>query len=116
MSTRRGKQFNSMIQRDLDPLTGARRDNVLMSAADMTRLQLDDGAAVRLRSAHGSFEGRLLRAAIKPGNLEVHWPEGMSLLAGDAIDPDSMEPDYNATVTVEPLVTSESASAGVVTA
>jgi molybdopterin-dependent oxidoreductase alpha subunit len=116
MSTRRGKQFNSMIQRDLDPLTGARRDNVLMSAADMTRLQLDDGAAVRLRSAHGSFEGRLLRAPIKPGNLEVHWPEGMSLLAGDAIDPDSMEPDYNATVTVEPLVTSEPTSAGVVTA
>jgi hypothetical protein len=40
----------------------------------------------------------------------------MSLLAGDAIDPDSMEPDYNATVTVEPLVTSEHASAAVVTA
>jgi molybdopterin-dependent oxidoreductase alpha subunit len=116
MSTRRGKQFNSMIQRDFDPLTGARRDSVLMSAADMTRLQLEDGAAVRLRSAHGSFEGRLMRAPIKPGNLEVHWPEGMSLLAGDAIDPDSMEPDYNATVTVEPLRMIERASAGVVTA
>jgi molybdopterin-dependent oxidoreductase alpha subunit len=103
VSTRRGKQFNSMIQRDVDPLTGARRDSVLMSAADMTRLQLEDGAAVRLRSPHGAFEGRLMRAPIKPGNLEVHWPEGMSLLAGDAIDPDSMEPDYNATVTVEPL-------------
>jgi molybdopterin-dependent oxidoreductase alpha subunit len=115
VSTRRGKQFNSMIQRDFDPLTGAHRDSVLMSAADMTRLQLEDGAAVRLRSPHGSFEGRLMRAPIKPGNLEVHWPEGMSLLAGDAIDPDSMEPDYNATVTVEPLVMSEHASAAVVT-
>ncbi len=103
VSTRRGKQFNSMIQRDFDPLTGARRDSVLMSAADMTRLRLEDGAAVRLRSPHGSFEGRLMRASIKSGNLEVHWPEGMSLLAGDAIDPDSMEPDYNATVSVEPL-------------
>ena len=57
-----------------------------------------------------------MRAPIKPGSLEVHWPEGMSLLAGDAIDPDSMEPDYNATVTVEPLVMSEHASAAVVTA
>jgi len=57
-----------------------------------------------------------MRAPIKPGNLEVHWPEGMSLLAGDAIDPDSMEPDYNATVTVEPLRMIERASAGVVTA
>jgi predicted molibdopterin-dependent oxidoreductase YjgC len=103
VSTRRGKQFNSMVQRDFDPLTGARRNSVLMSVADMTRLHLEDGAAIRLRSPHGSFEGRLKRAPIKPGNLEVHWPEGMSLLAGDAIDPDSMEPDYNATVTVEPL-------------
>jgi predicted molibdopterin-dependent oxidoreductase YjgC len=116
VSTRRGKQFNSMIQRNFDPLTGAHRDSVLMSAADMAHLQLEDGAAIRLRSPHGSFEGRLMRAPIKPGNLEVHWPEGMSLLAGDAIDPDSMEPDYNATVTVEPLVTSEHASAAVVTA
>ena len=101
VSTRRGKQFNSMIQRDVDPLTGANRDSVLMSAADMSRLQLEDGAAVRLRSPHGSFEGRLMRAPIKPGNLEVHWPEGMPLLSSSAIDPDSMEPDYNATVTVE---------------
>ena len=103
VSTRRGKQFNSMIQRDVDPLTGANRDSVLMSAADMSRLQLEDGAAVRLRSPHGSFEGRLMRAPIKPGNLEVHWPEGMPLLSSSAIDPDSMEPDYNATVIVERL-------------
>ena len=111
VSTRRGKQFNSMIQRDFDPLTGARRDSVLMSAADMVRLQFEDGAAVRLRSPHGSFEGRLMRAPIKPGNLEVHWPEGMPLLAGDVVDPDSMEPDYNATVTVEPLYDPEGAPA-----
>ena len=34
VSTRRGKQFNSMIQHDKDPLTGARREDVLMSAED----------------------------------------------------------------------------------
>jgi hypothetical protein len=38
-----------------------------------------------------------------PGNLEVHWPEGNALLSASAIDPDSMEPDYNAVVTIEPL-------------
>jgi predicted molibdopterin-dependent oxidoreductase YjgC len=103
VSTRRGKQFNSMVQRDIDPLTGADRDDILMSAADMARLQIAEGAAVRLRSGCGTFEGKVKRAAIKPGNLEVHWPEGMPLLAGTAIDPDSMEPDYNATVSVEPL-------------
>jgi hypothetical protein len=42
-------------------------------------------------------------APIKPGNLEVHWPEGNILLSGDAIDPKSMEPDYNALVTLEPV-------------
>jgi anaerobic selenocysteine-containing dehydrogenase len=103
VSTRRGKQFNSMIQRDVDPLTGARRDDVLISESDMGRLQLREGAAVRLRSADGVFEGRLKAAPIKPGNLEVHWPEGNSLLSGSRLDPDSMEPDYNAVVALEPL-------------
>jgi hypothetical protein len=31
----------------------------------------------------------------KPGNLDMHWPEGMGLLSGAAFDPDSMEPDDN---------------------
>jgi molybdopterin-dependent oxidoreductase alpha subunit len=101
VSTRRGKQFNSMIQRDVDPLTGARREDIFISKADLTRLGLAEGAAVRLRSTCGAFDGTLREAAIKPGNLEVHWPEGMPLLSGSAIDPDSMEPDYNATVTLE---------------
>ena len=103
VSTRRGKQFNSMIQRDVDPLTGARRDDVLISADDLARLSLPEGAAVRLRSADGTFRGRLKRAPILPGNLEVHWPEGNTLLSGSRIDPDSMEPDYNAIVTLEPV-------------
>ena len=46
VSTRRGKQFNSMVQRDVDPLTGARRDDVLVSADDLRALGLADGAAV----------------------------------------------------------------------
>jgi predicted molibdopterin-dependent oxidoreductase YjgC len=103
VSTRRGKQFNSMVQREVDPLTGAGRHDIFMSAADMARLELKDGAAVRLRSLSGTFDGTVKQAAIKPGNLEVHWPEGMPLLSGSAIDPDSMEPDYNATVSLEPL-------------
>ncbi|MBI3492297.1 MAG: FdhF/YdeP family oxidoreductase [Acidobacteria bacterium] len=104
LSTRRGKQFNSMVQRDVDPLTGARRDDVLISDEDLRRLELDEGAAVELRSTSGSFRGRLKSAAITPGNLEVHWPEGNALLSASAIDPDSLEPDYNAIVTLQ-LVT-----------
>ena len=101
LSTRRGKQFNSMIQRDVDPLTGAGRDAVLVSQEDLARLGLGSGQRVRLSSVDGVFEGRLRQALIKPGNLEVHWPEGNTLLSGAAIDPDSMEPDYNAVVTLE---------------
>jgi predicted molibdopterin-dependent oxidoreductase YjgC len=103
VSTRRGKQFNSMVQRDIDPLTGASRDDILISASDLDRLKLADGAAVHLRSANGTFKGTLRASPIKPGNLEVHWPEGNALLSGTAIDPDSMEPDFNALVTIDPV-------------
>ena len=104
VSTRRGKQFNSMVQREIDPLTGASRDDILISRDDLERLHLAEGAAVRLRSASGTFRGKLRSAPIKPGNLEVHWPEGNALLSSDAIDPDSMEPDFNARVTIETAV------------
>jgi molybdopterin-dependent oxidoreductase alpha subunit len=101
VSTRRGKQFNSLVQHDIDPLTGGRRDDVFISRRDLTRLGLNEGQTVRLRSCSGTFRGRLKTADIRPGNLEVHWPEGNVLLSGSALDPDSMEPDYNAVVTIE---------------
>ena len=103
VSTRRGKQFNSMVQREVDPLTGAARDEVLIAHEDLDRVRMRPGDGVRLRSQSGVFEGRLKAAPIRPGNLEVHWPEGNILLSGSAIDPDSMEPDYNAVVTLEAL-------------
>jgi molybdopterin-dependent oxidoreductase alpha subunit len=103
LSTRRGKQFNSMIQRHVDPLTGADRDDILISETDLTRLRLLDGASVRLTSGCGTFSGKQTRAPITPCNLEVHWPEGNVLLSGTAIDPDSMEPSDSAVVTIERL-------------
>ena len=72
------------------------------SAADAERLGLTEGAPIRLASAHGRFDGRVFRAPIRPGNVEVHWPEGNALL-GPEIDPESLEPDYNAVVTIEAL-------------
>jgi molybdopterin-dependent oxidoreductase alpha subunit len=101
ISTRRGKQFNSMVQRGFDPLTGATRDEIFISPDDLARLELSEGAPVRLRSSSGTFSGKLRTAPIKPGNLEVHWPEGNVLLSSGAIDPDSMEPDFNTRVTIE---------------
>ncbi len=99
VSTRRGKQFNSMVQKNVDPLTGAARDAVFISAEDAAQLGVADGASIQLSSPHGRYEGRAFRAPIKPGNLEVHWPEG-NVLLGPEVDPDSMEPDLNAIVTI----------------
>lgn len=101
VSTRRGKQFNSILHAETDPLTGAHRDHVLMSAGDARELGLADGDPVRLTSDHGTYDARVKVAPIKPGNLEVHWPEGLAILDPDAVDPQSGEPDYNATVNVE---------------
>ena len=89
-----------MVQRDIDPLTGASRDEILISAEDLSRLGLDEGTRVCLRSEFGTFSGRLRTAAIKSGNLQVYWPEANALL-GTLVDPESVEPDYNANVIVD---------------
>ena len=101
VSTRRGKQFNSMVQHETDPLNGARRDDVLMSRTDADRLGLRDGDPVRLASSSGAYIGRARTCEMKPGNLEVHWPEGNVLLCREEIDLASHEPDYNAVVAME---------------
>jgi molybdopterin-dependent oxidoreductase alpha subunit len=101
LSTRRGKQFNSMVQRTVDPLTGAAREDVLISRHDADRRGLRDGDPVQLVSATGRFRGRARIDAIKPGNLAVHWPEGNVLLSREEIDAASREPDFNAVVRIE---------------
>ncbi len=105
MSTRRGKQFNSMVQAEVDPLTGARRDAVLMDPADAAAAGVRAGDRVRLKSETGSFEGRVALARLPSRTLQVHWPEGNVLIpAGpEHREPASKVPDYNALVTVERL-------------
>jgi molybdopterin-dependent oxidoreductase alpha subunit len=102
LSTRRGKQFNSMVQAGRDALTGARREAVLISAPDAERLNLVQGDAIVLRSPSGELRGRVEVAPIAPGNLQVHWPEGNALIGDDRRSPEARIPDYNTLVTVEP--------------
>ncbi len=102
LSTRRGKQFNSMVQERSDAITGAGRESVLIAAADAERLGLGEGSPVLLRSRFGELEAELLIAPIAPGNLQVHWPEG-NVLIGPERSAESGIPDYNARVSVEPL-------------
>ncbi|MGH2830261.1 MAG: FdhF/YdeP family oxidoreductase [Actinomycetota bacterium] len=102
LSTRRGKQFNSMIHRARDPLTGAGREDVFVARGDADRLGLAHGDPVLVRSAEGSYRGRVKIAAIRPRNVQVHWPESQALLARGRRDPECGVPDYNAVVTLEP--------------
>jgi molybdopterin-dependent oxidoreductase alpha subunit len=104
VATRRGKQFNSIVWKDKDPLTGARRDAVYIDEADATRLGLGPGDRVVLRSEVGVMEGRLQVVRLPAGTLQVHWPEGNVLIAHDPghREPGSQVPDYNAVVTLEP--------------
>ena len=100
LTTRRGKQFNSMVWGETDPLTGSRREDVLVSRGDAARLGVADGAAIRLVSACGKMTGRCRVAELAPGTLQAHWPEANVLLPS-RVDPASREPDYNTWVTLE---------------
>ena len=103
MSTRRGKQFNSMVQEATDPLTGAARSSVLISRQDAERLSLKEGDRVRVQSDQGEMEGRIWIAPIKPGNVQTHWPECAALLDRTRRSPQAGIPDYNAVVRLEKL-------------
>ena len=101
LSTRRGKQFNSMVFAATDPLTGAPRDGVLMSETDARHLNVSQGAAVTLRSEHGEMAARIHVAPIRSGNVQVFFPEGNVLLPAGIRDPDSGVPDYTTRVDIE---------------
>ncbi|MEO6436437.1 MAG: molybdopterin dinucleotide binding domain-containing protein, partial [Tepidisphaeraceae bacterium] len=101
LSTRRGKQFNTLVYAEVDPLTGAGRDAVLMNADDAAALHVSDGDAVDLVSDAGRMRARAMLAPIARGNLQVHWPEGNMLIPTGVCDPVGGVPDYNATVRVQ---------------
>ena len=103
LSTRRGKQFNSMVQESSDSITGAVREAVLLAAEDAERRGIGDGAEVVVRSDVGELRGRALFAQLAPGNVQVHWPEGNVLIDDRRRSPQAGIPDYNARVTVTPV-------------
>lgn len=103
LSTRRGKQFNSMVQANYDPLTGATRNHVFLNPEDARILGIDDGSPVLLRSEVGEFEGRVKLMPIQPRNVQTFWPEGNILLRRGKTDPLCGIPDYNGLVQIIPL-------------
>ncbi len=103
VTTRRGKQFNSLIYAEIDPLNGAARDAVLMSADDAAALHLARGDRVALVNDVGRFEGRVFLAPLARGGLQIHWPEGNVIIRRGVVDPHGGVPDYNAWVTLEKI-------------
>jgi anaerobic selenocysteine-containing dehydrogenase len=102
LTTRRGKQFNSMTYGDKDYLMGSsdRRD-VLMNPNDAERIGVRDGEPVRLHNDTGEWIGVARLAPMKERHLQTYWPE-TNVLIPRRFDPVSGEPDYNAFVIAEP--------------
>ncbi len=101
LTTRRGKQFNSMTFGSQDPLMGSHsRMDLFMAPEDAARLELENGVAVRVCSHIGQMTGLIRIAPIKPGTLQAYWPEA-NVLISRRTDPISGEPDYNAEVWIE---------------
>lgn len=103
LATRRGKQFNSMVQEAKDAITGAGRDAILINPIDAAKLSLNNGDRVILKNSWGQYEGQIYTAPMKPNNLQIHWPEGNVLLDKNKRSAEGV-PDYNALVQLEKKV------------
>ena len=104
VSTRRGKQFNSLIYAEVDPINGAGRDAVLMNSDDAASLHLINHDRIALVNDIGRYAGRVFLAPMARGNLQIHWPEGNVIIRRGVVDKAGGVPDYNARVTVEKIV------------
>jgi molybdopterin-dependent oxidoreductase alpha subunit len=101
LSTRRGKQFNTMVHQDKDPLTGATRDAVFVAPEDADARGWVEGDRVVVRSDRGEMHARVHVIPLRAGNVQVFFPEGNVLLRAGVRDPASGVPDYNTVVTIE---------------
>jgi molybdopterin-dependent oxidoreductase alpha subunit len=102
-TTRRGKQFNSLLYAEVDPLNGAPRDAILMNADDASALNLRQCDRIALVNHIGRFEGRVFLAPVARGNLQLHWPEGNIIIRRGVIEPISHVPDFNTSVIVKKI-------------
>ncbi len=101
LTSRRGKQFNSITYGQKDGITGVRtRKAVFFAEEDATALGLKSGDPVKLTSALGTMEGVCEIGPCRRTHLQAFWPE-CNVLVGRTYDPVSGEPDYNAFVQVE---------------
>ncbi|WP_349410878.1 FdhF/YdeP family oxidoreductase [Pseudalkalibacillus sp. SCS-8] len=101
VTTRRGKQFNSMIYSDHDPFNEAERYDVLMNEEDGKKHGIAQGEAIVVYNKHGLFHGKARFVDVKSGNVQVHWPEGNVLIPKGVYEQYAGIPEYNTAVIVE---------------
>lgn len=101
ITSRRGKQFNSMIYSNKDPFNDADRYDVLVSPRDAETQGIAEGDAIVLYNSCGTFHGRARFADIASGNLELYWPECNALLPKKVYEPFAGIPEYNSAVVME---------------
>jgi molybdopterin-dependent oxidoreductase alpha subunit len=101
LTTRRGKQFNSMVYNEIDPINGAERFDVLIHEQDARDNSIAEGEGVVVYNGFGVFQGRAKFADIARGNLGVHFPEGNFLLPKGRYEKYAGIPDYNIAVSLE---------------
>lgn len=101
VTTRRGKQFNSMIYSETDPFNDADRYDVLINEDDARQHGIQNGEAIVCYNQHGTFHGRAKYAPIRSGNIGVHWPEGNTLIEKGIYEKFAGIPEYNIAAVVE---------------
>lgn len=99
LTSRRGKQFNSMAYGSSDPITGASRDTVFLAEEDMKTLGISEGERVVVRSKVGSMRAVARKGPCRRGHIQAFWPE-CNAITPRRYDPASGEPDYNTVVEV----------------
>ncbi len=101
LTSRRGRQFNSITYAGGDPLTGgAERTAVVLDALDQRELGVSEGERVRVTSDHGEMLAVVRTGPCRRKHAQAFWPE-CNVLFGRRYDPVSGEPDYNTSVTIQ---------------
>ncbi|WP_096185974.1 FdhF/YdeP family oxidoreductase [Evansella halocellulosilytica] len=101
VTTRRGKQFNSMIYDQRDPNNNADRYDVLINEKDAKQIGITEGEAIVVYNKYGTFHGRAKFDRTKMGNISVYWPEGNVLIPKGVYEQFAGIPEYNTAVIVE---------------
>ncbi|MGG2483068.1 FdhF/YdeP family oxidoreductase [Brevibacillus borstelensis] len=101
VTTRRGKQFNSMVYSERDPFNDADRYDVLIHPEDAKSLHIREGEPIVVYNQFGTFQGKAKYADTLQGNIQVYWPEGNVLIPKGVYEKYAGIPEYNTTVKVE---------------